>query len=55
MLLPTASHLTLGCEVEAEWGGAGDMATRARMRVCSYLQSSAITCAIIVGPLFVIN
>lgn len=47
--------LTLGCEVEAEWGGAGDVAPRAGVRVRCYLQSSAITCAIAVGPLFVID
>ena len=55
MLSCRAGRLTLDCEVEAEWGGAGNVAPRAGVRVRCYLQSYAITCAIAVRPLFVIN
>lgn len=50
-----ATHLTLGREVEAEWRSPGDVATRAGVRVRSYLQGFAITCAITARLLLVID
>lgn len=55
MLLPGSSHLTLGREVEAKGRGAGNVATRAGVRVRGDLQGFAINCAITASPLFVID